>query len=184
MERTGAFSPIRKEFLEEPLEGEMEGHLSDEEKGAASGNKRNGKVHKRVKSSHGEVTITTLQDRNISYEPKIIEKRQRILADNLEKQIIAMYGMGNSQRDISDHIREKYDTDISTQVLSEITARGAPKVREWQERPLEPAYYIVRLDTMYFKGRKEGKVRYKALYNILGLDRAPRQSSANTPGYY
>ncbi|WP_114747726.1 IS256 family transposase [Pleomorphovibrio marinus] len=169
--KDGAFSPILKEFLEEALEGEMEAHLSDEEKGAASGNKRNGKGHKTVKSSHGEVTISTPQDRNSSFEPKIVEKRQRILADNLEKQIIAMYGMGNSLRDISEHIREMYDTDISTQVISEITDRVAPKVREWQERPLEPVYCIVWLDAMHFKVREEGKVRHKALYNILGLNR-------------
>lgn len=169
--KDGAFSPILKEFLEEALEGEMEAHLSDEEKGSPSGNKRNGKGQKTVKGNHGEVTIATPQDRNSSFEPKIVEKRQRILADNLEKQIIAMYGMGNSLRDISEHIKEMYDTDISTQVISEITDRVAPKVREWQERPLEPVYCIVWLDAMHFKVRDEGKVKHKALYNILGLDR-------------
>jgi transposase-like protein len=169
--KEGAFSPILKEFLEEALEGEMEAHLSDEEKGSLSGNKRNGKGQKTVKGNHGEVTIATPQDRDSSFEPKIVEKRQRILADNLEKQIIAMYGMGNSLRDISEHIREMYDTDISTQVISEITDRVTPKVREWQERPLEPVYCIVWLDAMHFKVREEGKVRHKALYNILGLNR-------------
>jgi transposase-like protein len=104
--KNGAFSPILKEFLEEALEGEMEAHLSDEEKGSPSGNKRNGKGQKTVKGSHGEVTIATPQDRNSSFEPQIVEKRQRILADNLEKQIIGMYGMGNSLRDISAHIKE------------------------------------------------------------------------------
>lgn len=169
--KDGAFGPILKEFLEEALEGEMEGHLADEKQESQSGNKRNGKGQKTVKSNHGEVTIATPQDRNSSFEPKIVEKRQRILADNLEKQIIAMYGMGNSLRDISEHIKEMYDTDISTQVISEITDRVAPKVREWQERPLEPVYCIVWLDAMHFKVREEGKVKHKALYNILGLDR-------------
>jgi putative transposase len=168
--KDGAFGPILKEFLEEALEAEMEDHLSGEEKGSQSGNKRNGKGQKTVKSGHGEVTIETPQDRNSSFRPKIVEKRQRILADNLEKQIIAMYGMGNSLRDISEHIREMYDTDISTQVISEITDRVAPKVREWQERPLEPVYCVVWLDAMHFKVRDEGKVKHKALYNVLGLD--------------
>ena len=169
--KNGAFSPILKEFLEEALEGEMEAHLADEEKGSSSGNKRNGKGQKTVKSSHGEVTISTPQDRNSSFEPQIVEKRKRILADNLEKQIIGLYGMGSSLRDISAHIKEMYDTDISTQVISEITDRVVPKIREWQERPLEPVYCIVWLDAMHFKVREEGKVKHKALYNILGLNR-------------
>lgn len=104
--KDGAFAPILKEFLEEALQAEMEGHLADVKKGREVGNKRNGKKEKTVKSSHGEVTIETPQDRDSSFRPQIIEKRQRILADNLEKQIIAMYGMGNSLRDISSHIKE------------------------------------------------------------------------------
>src|SRR5690554_1573465 len=97
----GAFAPILKGFLEEALQAEMDGHLADEEKGRDAGNKRNGRGEKTVKTSHGEVTIETRQDRHSSFKPQIIEKRQRILADNLEKQIIAMYGMGNSLRDNS-----------------------------------------------------------------------------------
>jgi len=77
------------------------------------GNKRNGNGEKTLKANHGEVTIKTPQDRQSRFKPEIVEKRQRILADNLEKQIIAMYGMGNSLRDISAHIKEMYDMDIS-----------------------------------------------------------------------
>lgn len=141
--KDGAFAPMLKEFLEEALGAEMADHLSDEDKGRASGNKRNGKGQKTVKSSTGEVTIDTPQDRNSSFEPQIVEKRQRILANNLEKQIIAMYGLGNSLRDINEHIKEMYDTDISTNVLSDITDRVIPKVKAWQDRPLEAVYCIV-----------------------------------------
>nr|WP_010925617.1 IS256 family transposase [Microscilla sp. PRE1]AAK62825.1 MS103, putative transposase [Microscilla sp. PRE1] len=169
--KDGAFAPMLKEFLEEALEAEMEGHLSSDQKGRPMGNKRNGKGQKTVKSSHGEVQIQTPQDRHSNFEPQIIEKRQRILADNLEKQIIAMYGLGNSLRDIQDHIKEMYDTDISTEVLSDITDRVVPKVKEWQNRPLEPVYCIVWLDAMHFKVRDEGKVKHKALYNILGINK-------------
>lgn len=169
--KDGAFGPMLKEFLEQALEAEMEAHLSSDEKGKSMGNKRNGKGQKTVKSSHGEVQIETPQDRHSSFEPQIVEKRQRILADNLEKQIIAMYGLGNSLRDIQDHIKEMYDTDISTEVLSDITDRVIPKVKEWQNRPLEPVYCIVWLDAMHFKVRDEGKVKHKALYNILGINK-------------
>ncbi len=167
----GAFAPMLKEFLEEALEAEMEGHLSSDESGREVGNKRNGKGRKTVKSSHGEVDIETPQDRHSSFQPQIIEKRQRILADNLEKQIIAMYGLGNSLRDIQSHISEMYDTEISTHVLSEITERIVPKVKQWQSRPLEPVYCIVWLDAMHFKVREDGKVKHKALYNVLGINK-------------
>lgn len=167
----GAFAPMLKEFLEEALEAEMEGHLSSDESGREVGNKRNGKGRKTVKSSHGEVEIETPQDRQSSFQPQIVEKRQRILADNLEKQIIAMYGLGNSLRDIQGHISEMYDTEISTHVLSEITNRIVPKVKQWQSRPLEPVYCIVWLDAMHFKVREEGKVKHKALYNVLGINK-------------
>ncbi|MBD3631291.1 IS256 family transposase [Cyclobacterium sp.] len=173
--KDGAFAPMLKEFLEEALEAEMEGHLSSDESGREVGNKCNGKGRKTVKSSHGEVDIETPQDRHSSFQPQIIEKRQRILADNLEKQIIAMYGLGNSLRDIQDHISEMYDTEISTHVLSEITDRIVPKVKQWQSRPLEPVYCIVWLDAMHFKVREEGKVKHKALYNVLGINKEGRK---------
>lgn len=173
--KDGAFGPMLKEFLEEALEAEMEGHLSNNESGREAGNKRNGKGRKTVKSSHGEVDIETPQDRHSSFQPQIIEKRQRILADNLEKQIIAMYGLGNSLRDIQDHISEMYDTDISTHVLSEITDRIVPKVKQWQSRPLDSVYCIVWLDAMHFKVREEGKVQHKALYNVLGINKEGRK---------
>ena len=169
--KNGAFAPILKEFLEEALEAEMAGHLADEEKGFQGGNKRNGKGKKTVKGQHGEITIATPQDRHSSFEPQVIEKRQRILADNLEKKIIGLYGLGTSVRDISSHIEEMYDSKISTQVISDITDRIIPKIQEWQNRPLEPVYCIVWLDAMHFKVREEGQVRHKALYNIIGINK-------------
>ena len=169
--KDGAFAPMLKEFIEEALEAEMEAHLADNEKGHQGGNKRNGKGEKTLKSSHGDVMINTPQDRHSTFEPEIVEKRQRILADNLEKQIIGMYGLGNSLRDILAHIEEMYDSKISTHVLSNITDRIIPKVKQWQDRPLESVYCIVWLDAMHFKVREEGKVRHKALYNILGINK-------------
>lgn len=162
------FAPLLKGFLEEALEAEMEEHLSKERE---NGNKRNGKGSKTLKSSSGEVTIQTPQDRHSSFEPEIVKKRQRILADNLEDKIIGLYGLGTSLRDISAHIKEMYDTDISPTVLSEITDRIIPKMKEWESRPLEPVYCIVWLDAMHYKVKEEGKVVHKALYNILGINK-------------
>jgi len=165
----GAFAPMLKNFIEKALQAEMEEHLGEEERRA--GNKRNGKGKKTIKSSQGTFDIETPQDRNSSFEPDLVKKRQRILADNLSEKIIRLYGLGMSYRDISAHIKEMYDTDISHNVLSEITDRIIPDIRQWQGRELEPMYCIVWMDAMHFKVRDEGKVRHRALYNILGINK-------------
>lgn len=165
--KDGAFAPMLKNFIEAAMQAEMEAHLTDQER--SKGNKRNGKGTKTIKSSTGSFQIDTPQDRHSSFEPELIKKRQTILADSLEEKIIGLYGLGMSLRDISSHIKEMYDTDISHTVLSEITDRVIPELQEWQNRPLEPVYCIVWLDAMHFKVREDGRVKQKALYNILGI---------------
>ena len=99
----------------------------------------------------------------------IIKKRETILADSLESKIIGLYGLGMSLRDISNHIKEMYDTEISHTVLSQITDRIIPEIKAWQNRPLEPVYCILWLDAMHYKVRDEGKIVSRAVYNILGI---------------
>ena len=166
--KDGAFAPMLKQFLESALEAEMEEHLDSEER--LRGNKRNGKGKKTVKSSSGSIEIETPQDRQSTFEPQIIKKRETVLADSLQDKVIGLYGLGMSLRDISSHIREMYDTEISHTVLSQITDRIIPQLKAWQNRPLEPVYCIVWLDAMHYKVRSEGKVEHKALYNILGIN--------------
>jgi transposase-like protein len=166
--KDGAFAPMLKQFLEAALQAEMNAHLSEEER--QSGNKRNGKGTKTIKSAEGTFQIETPQDRQSSFSPQIIKKRETILADNLADKIIGLYGLGMSLRDISSHIKEMYDSEISHTVLSEITDRIIPQVKAWQNRPLESVYCIVWLDAMHYKVREEGQVQHKALYNILGIN--------------
>jgi len=165
--KDGAFAPLLQSFLEKALEAEMEAHLDQEER--SGGNKRNGKGKKTVKSSSGELTISTPQDRQSSFEPEIIKKRETILAENLEDKIIGLYSLGMSLRDISDHIKEMYDTNISHTVLSQITDKVLPEVKAWQSRPLDPVYPIVWLDAMHYKVRNDGSVKHRAVYNIIGI---------------
>lgn len=124
--KDGAFGPLLKEFLETALEAEMCSHLDVSER--QNGNKRNGHKSKRVKTMAGEIEIETPQDRHSSFTPEILKKRETILADNLSSKIISLYGMGMSLRDISSHIEEMYDVDISHNTLSEIIDRIIPKV--------------------------------------------------------
>ncbi|SDF26599.1 Transposase (or an inactivated derivative) [Pricia antarctica] len=169
----GAFAPMLKNVIEKALEAEMEGHLGEAQRNV--GNKRNGKGKKTIKSGYGSFDIDTPQDRQSSFEPELVKKRQTILADNLSDKIIGLYGLGMSYRDISSHIKEMYDTDISHTVLSQITDRIIPDVKAWQNRPLEPLYCIVWLDAMHYKVKVDGKIAHKALYNILGINKEGRK---------
>ncbi len=114
---------------------------------------------KRVKTIAGEIEIETPQDRHSSFSPEILKKRETILADNMSSKIISLYGMGMSLRDISSHIEEMYDVEISHNTLSEIIERIVPKVKEWQSRPLESMYTIVWLDAMHYKVKKVGALK-------------------------
>lgn len=167
--KDGAFAPLLKQFLEAALEGEMEAHLDEEER--LSGNRRNGKTSKRLKTSTGTLSIDTPRDRESSFEPTLVRKRETILAESLESKILGLYGLGMSFRDISRHIKEMYDTDISHATLSSITDKVIPAVKEWQSRPLEELYCILWLDAMHYKVKEDSRVVSRAVYNVLGITR-------------
>jgi transposase-like protein len=172
--KNGAFAPLLKEFLEAALQEELETHISDEAQNEVA-NRKNGKVSKTVRTNDGEIDLVTSRDRNGSFEPEIIKKRETILADSLQDRIIGMYGLGMSFRDISQHIEEMYDMRISHDTLSAITERIMPLVKEWQSRPLESLYCIVWLDAMHYKVKDQGKTKSRAVYNVLGITQEGRK---------
>jgi len=161
-----------KDTIEEMLEAEMEEHLGYEKHSVAgnnSGNNRNGYNKKTIQSQFGESEIHIPRDRNGEFEPKIVEKYQT-KTDNLERQIIAMYAKGMSNRDIEDHLRDIYGVEASASLISRITDKILPQVIEWQNRPLDAVYPIVFLDGIVFKVRKDSKVVNKCVYTVLGID--------------
>lgn len=166
--KDGAFAPLLKEFLESALEAELSSHLTQEAR--ATGNRRNGYGVKQLKSRDGLIELSTPRDRSGDFEPQIVRKRETILAESLEEKIIGMYGLGMSFRDISAHIKELYDTEISHTTLSQITDRIIPLVKEWQGRSLESVYCIVWLDAMYYKVKTDNKIATRCVYNILGIN--------------
>lgn len=166
--KDGAFAPLLQEMLNSILEGEIEGHLDTDERDA--GNRKNGKNKKLLKTSSGTIEVTTPRDRLGNFEPEMVKKRETIMAQSLEDKIIGLYGLGTSLRDISAHIKETYDTDISAATLSTITDKVIPLVKEWQQRPLEDLYCIVWLDAMYYKVKEEGRTQTRCVYNILGIN--------------
>src|SRR5882762_8750840 len=171
--KNGAFAPMLKSFLEAALEGELDAHLDEDEH--KSGNRKNGKTSKTLQTSEGPLEVETTRDRNSTFEPELVKKRETILADSLEKKIIGMYGLGMSFRDISSHLKEMYDADISHSTLSAITDRIIPAIKEWQARPLESVYCIVWLDAMHYKVKDEGRIVSRAVYHILGINAEGRK---------
>ena len=166
--KDGALGPLLKEILEAAMEGEMDQHLKETKEN--TGNRRNGYNRKNLKSSLGAFELSTPRDREGSFEPQTVEKRQRVLPGDLDDKILALYSRGMSYRDIRTQIEEIYGVEISEATISSITDRVIPLIREWQTRPLERLYPIIWMDAMHFKIRAEGEVKSKALYTILGVN--------------
>ncbi len=165
MGENGVFTPLIKHFLEKALALELEQHLKQE-----GGNKRNGLTTKTVKSSTGEFELTTPRDRNNTFVPEIVAKRQVVLDDDLCEKVLSMYGKGMSYNDIKAFLYEIYALTLSPAQMSEITDKIIPELEQWQARPLEPVYSIVWFDAIHYKVREQGAVKSKAVYNVLAVN--------------
>lgn len=170
--KDGLLTPLIKSALEATLEGEMEAHL---EEGSHKKNRRNGKSKKTVKHSSGSFELETPRDRDSSFEPEIVKKRQTVLNHALDEKILGLFGLGMSYDDIRKHLSEMYGVDISSAKISAVTDKLIPIITQWRSRPLESIYPIIFLDAMFFKAREEGKVIQKAVYNILGINQEGRK---------
>lgn len=158
---------------EKMLEGELDSHLGYEKYSAAgrnTGNSRNGKTSKKLKTQYGEVELEVPRDRSGSFEPVLVPKRSN-LAEGIEDLVISLYAKGMSVRDIGEQLREIYKFNLSDSTVSNITAKISEDILEWQNRPLEPVYFIVWMDGIVFKVRHEGKVTNKTIYLAVGLNR-------------
>ena len=164
----GIFSPLIKQIVEAALEGELDNHLNETRE--IESNRRNGHTPKNLKSSLGGIEIFAPRDRNASFEPQTIEKRQTMLPGDLEDKILGLYGLGMSYSDIQTHLKEMYGLSVSDGAINAITDRVIPAIREWQSRPLERLYAVVWMDAIHFKIREDGRVITKAVYSVLGAN--------------
>jgi len=165
--KDGIFTPLLKMMVEASLEGELDAHLSETREPAK--NRRNGHGRKNLSSPMGGFEIFSPRDRNATFEPKIVEKRQHKISSDMDARILALYGRGMSYSDIQGHLSEIYGVDISEGTISAITDRLLPQIKEWQNRPLESVYAVLWLDAIHFKVRDNGIVKTKAIYSILGI---------------
>ncbi len=165
--KNGVMMPLIKRIVEAALKGEVESHLDSEP--AEVKNRKNGKSSKTVRSDYGSFELETPRDRNATFEPELVKKRQTTLGKALDEKIIALYGLGMSYTDITRHMEDMYGLELSPATLSAITDNVLPVIKEWQARPLDEIYPFVWMDAIHYKVREEGKVVPKAVYTILAL---------------
>ena len=168
--KDGALAPMLERILNAALEGEMDAHLSKESR--ESGNRRNGKMSKTVQTQYGEVTVETPRDRDGSFDPQTVRKRETILAEGMADQIIGMYAFGTSTREISSYFEREFNTRLSAETISAITDRVLPEIKEWKSRSLDAVYAICWLDAIHYKVKDDtGRAVTRAIYNVLGINK-------------
>lgn len=165
----GLLTQLVKDLTQIALQGEMDSHLCETalEEG---GNRRNGITRKTVKTAGGSFELESPRDRNGSFEPQLIKKRQTVLNEELDNKILALYGLGTSYADISSHLLDIYGVEVSSATINSVTDKLIPLLTEWRNRPLESIYTIVFMDAMFFKVKQDGKVLPRVLYNIMGIN--------------
>lgn len=156
--------------IQSMLEAEMDQHLGYEPyERTDNENSRNGTKPKKIRSTYGETQIDVPQDRESSFEPQIVKKRQKDIS-SIEQKIIAMYARGMSTRQISDQIDDIYGFEVSEGMVSDITNKLLPEIEEWQHRPLSSIYPIVFIDAVHFSVRENNVIKKLAAYIILGIN--------------
>lgn len=156
------------------MEAEMDQHLGYEnyervEARENGDNYRNGTKRKKVRSQYGEFEVEVPQDRNSSFEPKIVKKRQKDISE-MDQKIISMYARGLSTRQISNQIEEIYGFECSESFISDVTDKILQDITDWQTRPLEDVYPIVFMDAVHFSVREDNRVKKLAAYVILAIN--------------
>lgn len=167
----GLLKQLTARLVERALQAEMSHHLGFEpgqEKPAGTTNGRNGYTSKTLLTDQGEVTIDVPRDRQGTFEPQLVKKRERRVA-GFDDRILALYARGMSVRDIQGHLKEMYGVEVSPDLISRVTDAVAEDVVAWQQRPLDAVYCIVYLDALVVKVRDQGVVRNKAVYIALGV---------------
>lgn len=154
------------------LEGELDDELGYQKHDYANkdtDNSRNGYSSKKLRSKFGDFETKIPRDRKGEFDPQVVKKNQTELG-GIEQQIIAMYAKGMSNRDIEEFLRDLYGVEASASLISRITDRILPEIKEWQSRVLKSVYAIVFMDAIVYKVRKEGIVVNKAVYIAIGID--------------
>jgi putative transposase len=166
---TNEFKNILKEVIQTASQEELTSHLGyDKNHESDNSNYRNGYNEKTIKSKYGNIDVSIPRDRESSFEPQLVKKRE-ILLNGSEDLIISLYTKGMSVRDIQLHLDDLYGYELSTQTISNITEKVIEKAKEWQVRPLDKIYPIIFMDATVLKIRVDRVVKNIAAYIMLGV---------------
>lgn len=158
-------------FIEQALEAELDQHLGYSRydfRHKSTSNTRNGRKPKTIQTRLGETTVQAPRDREGSFQPQIVPKRQTNVI-GIEDKILSLYAKGLSTRDISKTLEEIYGFETSHETISAVTDKVIPLIQEWQQRPLEPVYPIIYLDALHVKMRDGISASNKAVYCVIGV---------------
>ena len=162
------FGETIQRMLEAELENEL-GYSKYNYKDKKTTNSRNGYSRKDVQTDMGEVQLQVPRDRKGEFEPVVVKKHQNDVS-SIEDQVLSMYAKGMSVRDIQTHLNDIYGVEASPALISNITDKIMPVIRDWQSRPLQEVYAVLFLDAIHYKVRQEGQIVNKAAYMIIGID--------------
>ena len=161
--------------IESMLTAELDNHLGyDPYERTDSANARNGKKQKTLRSKYGEIPIEVPQDREGSFEPQIVKKRQKDIS-SIEDKIISMYAKGLTTRQISEQIEDIYGFEVSDGMISDITDKLLPDIQDWQQGPLSSVYPIIFIDAVHLSVRDNHVIKKLAAYVILGINEDGRK---------
>lgn len=169
LEQGSPFAQLLQTMVNAALDGEVLGHVA-ETRAQGEENKRNGYTDKTILSEVGPLSIRTPRDRQGSFEPQLVPKRERELSSGLDTQILALYAQGNSVEDIKRLLQTMFGVDISAGKISAITDQVLPVIQEWRNRRLLEFYTVVYMDAIHFKVRHEGKYSSRAFYTVYSVD--------------
>jgi len=162
------FSDILEEVLQCEIDEQL-GYEKHQRRSDGPSNYRNGSTKRKLKTQFGEVEVNVPRDRNGSYEPQILDKYQRNI-DGLEEKILSLYAHGMSTRDIQEQVKDLYNIEISSELVSKISEKIMPQVNEWQSRPLCAYYPFIFMDAIHYKIRDNHQIVSKAAYVVLGIN--------------
>jgi putative transposase len=161
---------MKKALMERVMEAELDYHLEhDKNTKTIDGNYRNGYGGKTILMDDGEITINTPRDRDGTFDPMLIPKRQRHFK-GFDEKIISMYGLGMSTRDIQSHLQEMYQVEVSHELIANVTDAVIDEAKAWQHRPLDQVYPILYLDAMVIKVKEGKQIINKSLHMAMGIN--------------
>jgi len=166
----GLLKELTKALVEKALDGELTHHLGyPKHSSSKNDNARNGKSKKGLLTDHGKMEIVSPRDRNGSFEPELVKKRQTRF-DGFDEKILSLYARGMTVREIQGHLEDLYGVEVSPDLISSVTDSVLEEVRLWQNRSLDAVYPIIFLDALRVKIRDSGHVVNKAVYMALGVN--------------